>query len=73
MKIIVNKTILKSKVEEGDSAVYEYLIDNTETDEQTDALIALQKLSETVPKDDIRYVSIKNKVLFSMGINLTEL
>lgn len=73
IEIIVNKTVLNSKIEEGDSSLYEYLIDNTETDEQTDALLALQKLSRIVPHNDERYISIKNKVLYSMGINLSEL
>lgn len=72
IKIIINNTILKDKFKEGDSEAYEYLIDNTETDEQTESLIALQNLHKFVPENNERYISLRNKALFSMGIEIDE-
>lgn len=70
--MIVNKTILEDKFKEGDFAAFEYLIDNAETDKQVETILALQKLSKIVPQFDERYISVRSKVLFSLGIDVRE-
>lgn len=71
--MIINKRVLEDKIKEGDSAMCEYLIDNAENDKQVATIQALQRLSRAVPNDDSRYLSIRNKVLFSVGIDVREL
>lgn len=68
--MIINKTVLEEKMQEGDSKMYDYLIDNAENDKQVANLTILQSLSEQVPNDDVDYVALRNKSLFYMGIEI---
>lgn len=65
-----NRTVLLEKFEEGDSKMYDYLIDNAESDKDIKQLLTLQALCEVIPNNDPSYLEIRNSSLFYMGVDI---
>lgn len=81
--MIVNETVIKEKFEQSDDELYEYLIDNAETDEQIEQLQRLQKLYEpynypncAITQGDLEYQAYlddQSRTLMNMGIDINRI
>lgn len=78
--MIINETVLIEKFEESEEKLYDYLIDNAETDFQVNELLRLQELSKpyesAITQGDLEYQAYlddQSRTLMNMGIDINRI